>query len=108
MKKIYLVQYNEGYYEDTEVHTVFATELKWLADSFVSEFNREREILLDDDDEYTEREFIVAVDGFADRIKVKDYISDISEAFVTEVELRVFQNNSHSHQCSCYVCENLI
>jgi|LauGreDrversion4_2_1035121.scaffolds.fasta_scaffold265954_2 hypothetical protein len=87
MKKIYLVQYNEGYYEDTEVHTLFATELKWLADSFVSEFNRQREILLDD--EYTEREFVVAVDGFADRIKVKDYISDLSESFVNEVEFRV-------------------
>lgn len=106
MKKIYLVQYYEGSYEDTQMHTIFATELKWLADSYVLEFNRQREILCDD--EYTEIEFIVAVDGFADRIKVRDYIFDLSEAFVTEVELRVAQNNSHSHQCSCYVCEHLI
>lgn len=92
MNKIYLVQYYEGSYEDTQMHTIFATESKSLADSFVSEFNREIEILLDDDDEYTEREFIVAINGFEDRIKVRDYISDLSEAFVTEVELRVSKN----------------
>lgn len=110
MKKIYLVQYYEGQYQDTEVHTIFATELEWLANNYVAEFNKQRQIKFNgylslEQCMNGEADIVVAINGFVDTIKPND---EISNAFVTAVELRVAQNNSHSHQCSCYVCEHLI